>query len=119
MARTHPDDTTDRLWGLAVIYLRVPVGAYVEDGVPTLDFDPPLSAEERTTYALLLALARSGMDHLTPSDWAAIRPHLQTLRDFRQFGRAAFMAQTAAERDRMLYDAQVATMAVLLTLLRD
>lgn len=56
---------------------------------------------------------------LSDDEWTAIRPHLQTLRDLRQMGRNAFMALTAAERDRLLYDALVAQTIVDLAILRD
>jgi hypothetical protein len=88
-------------------------------GVPILvDFVPPLTTEEQATLALLVAVARSPVA-LTTGEYSAIRSHVQALRDFRQLGRNAFMALTAAERDRQLYDAQTATTIVLLALLRE
>lgn len=83
-----------------------------------LEWDTDLSADELQTVADVRAVARTTRT-LTAAEYAAVRPHIQTLRNFRQLGRNAFSGLTAAERDRMLYDAQVATMAVLLTLLRD
>jgi hypothetical protein len=50
---------------------------------------------------------------------AELRAPVQTIRDLRQMGRNAFMALTAAERDRLLYDAQAATTTILLALLRE
>jgi hypothetical protein len=117
--RTFPDALTERVVALCRQYLRDPLGYATDDGVPVLDFDPPLTAEEQTTYALLVALARSGMKHLSPTEYQTVRTNLAALRDFRQLGRNAFMALTAAERDRQLYDAQTATTIVLLAILRD
>jgi hypothetical protein len=116
-----PDALAERVNVLCQRYLRTPVG-YSTDGAtgaPVLEFDPPLTTEEQATYALLLALARSGMAHLSPTEYATVRTNLAALRDFRQLGRSAFMALTAAERDRQLYDAQTATTIVLLAILRD
>lgn len=56
---------------------------------------------------------------LTTEEYNAVRTQMQTLRALRQMGRNAFMALTAAERDRMLYDAFTATTTVLLSILRD
>ena len=84
-----------------------------------LDFDPPLTASEQATYAILVPLARSGIIHLTPAEYADIRAQLVTIRDLRQMGRNAFMALTAAERDRLLYDAQSAATTILLAILRE
>jgi hypothetical protein len=121
MARTYPDATALRLVDLCALHLRPPIGSATDDetGDPLLDFDPPLDAQEQTTYDSLLALARSGMEHLTPDEYATIRPQLVIIRDLRQMGRNAFMALTAAERDRLLYDAQAATTTILLALLRE
>jgi hypothetical protein len=116
-----PDAIAHRVVALATEYIRAPA-SYASDsetGAPVLEFDPPLTAEEQTTYVLLVALARSGMAHLSPTEYQTVRTNLASLRDFRQLGRNAFMALTAAERDRMLYDAQTATTIVLLAILRD
>lgn len=119
MARTPPDVTTARLLELCARYLRPAAESYVEDGTPVLVFVPVLTTEEQATYATLLALAKSGMSHLTPDEYATVRPQLTVIRDLRQMGRNAFMALTAAERDRALYDAQAATTTILLALLRE
>ena len=81
-------------------------------------FTPGLSPELTAEFDRRVEVARAAVS-LTPAEWAAIRPQLQTLRDLRQMGRNAFMALTAAERDRLMYDAHVATTQVLLAILRD
>lgn len=47
------------------------------------------------------------------------RAAMQELRALRQLGRNAFMAETAAERDRRIYDALVAVTRVLIETRRD
>lgn len=116
---TYPDAATLRLSALCQEYLRPAASMATEAGVPVLTFEPPLTAPEQATYNTLLALARSGMQHLTPAEYETVRPQLVVLRDLRQMGRSAFMALTAAERDRLMYDAHAATTTVLLALLRD
>jgi hypothetical protein len=91
------------------------------DGTPrsiTLTYEPDLSPEEQATFDLVSRLA-VGAALITPEERTRIQPDIQSLRDLRQLGRNAFMALTAAERDRLLYDAQTATTIVLLALLRD
>lgn len=119
MARVRPDEFADQVAGLVRRRLRAPSGYATDDatGAPVFDFDPPLTVAEQARFDTLAEMARAAVS-LTEAEWAAIRPHLQSLRDFRQSGRPAFMALTAAERDRMLYDAQTATTIVLLALLR-
>lgn len=118
----HPGNTgtpvgqevDDRLWDSVVVNLRRPSDG---DG-ETFTFAPPLSAQEQGTLDLILAHYRSGLQ-VSYAAYLAIRPNLQTIRDLRQMGRNAFMALTAAERDRLTYDAQAATTTILLALLRD
>lgn len=120
MANVSPDITAQRLVELCQTFLRPPA-TYATDGdtgEPILTFDPPLTTEEQATLANLLGLARSRLD-VAPEDFATIRTNLQTLRDLRQMGRAAFMALTAAERDRLIYDALVADTVIWLAVLRD
>jgi hypothetical protein len=90
------------------------------DGSPdrTLVYDPDLSPAEQATFDLALSLAKAHQQ-MTREAFAAIRPDVQVIRDLRQMGRNAFMALTAAERDRLLYDAQAATTTILLALLRE
>jgi hypothetical protein len=117
---TYPDETATRLAELCRLHLRAPDGYATDDvtGEPVLIFDPPLTNEEQATLANLLGLARSRLD-VAPEDFATIRTNLQALRDLRQMGRAAFMALTAAERDRLIYDALVADTVIWLAVLRD
>jgi hypothetical protein len=91
------------------------------DGTPrsiTLTYEPDLSPEEQATFDTVSRLA-VGAAIVTATEYDAIRPHITTIRELRQLGRNAFMALTAAERDRLLYDAQTATTTILLALLRD
>jgi hypothetical protein len=119
----HPGNTgtpvgqrvDDDLWALVLANLRHPLDA---DG-ETFTFDPPLTAPEQATLDDVLRMFRAGMTDLTLAQYQAIRPHLTTIRDLRQMGRNAFMALTAAERDRLLYDAQAATTTILLAMLRE
>lgn len=108
----------ERLRLLCIAHLREP--SIRDDGTNWIaTFTPDLTADEVTKLGLLMAVARSGMAQITPAEWDRIRPELQALRDFRQLGRNAFMALTAADRDRALYDAQTSTTIILLALLRD
>ena len=86
------------LIALVTKHVRAPSGAGLDEaGVLVMTFDPPLTVEE----------------------WDRIRPELLALRNLRQMGRAAFMALTAAERDRLIYDALVSQAIIDLALLRD
>lgn len=103
---------------MATAAIRQPASFYLDsDTGPVLTFDPPLTAQEQAVYTGLVDVARSPVS-ITPAEYDAIRPQLQDLRDLRQLGRNAFMALTAAERDRQLYDAQTNTTIILLALLR-
>jgi hypothetical protein len=84
----------------------------------TLTFSPDLTPAEVDTLARLEALARAnaGMEQV---DMAAIQTRLVNLRTFRQLSQSEFMAQTAAERDRTLFDALTDLTAVVLRMLRD
>lgn len=72
------------------------------------------AAETEVVEAFIRSMAR-----LTVADRDAIRPSIVVIRDLRQMGRNAFMALTATERDRLLYDAQAATTTILLAVLRE
>jgi hypothetical protein len=110
------DETAQRVVDLCVRFLRSPATWATDDatGDPILDFDPPLDAAEQTTYESLLGLARSETVRQTPAEFTAIREQLQVLRALRQLGRNAYMGLTAAERDRMMYDAMVAVTVILI-----
>jgi hypothetical protein len=73
-----------------------------------------LTPQDQVTYEVLLGLARSETARQTPAEFTAIREQLQVLRALRQLGRNAFMALSAAERDRMMYDAMVAVTVILI-----
>jgi hypothetical protein len=95
--------------------LRYPeLGNTPSDPTRVLTWTPDLTPEET-----LLAQMAAGAVSLTPAEWSAIRDDIVVIRDLRQMGRAAFMALTAAERDRLMYDAQAATTTILLAILRD
>jgi hypothetical protein len=89
----------------------------------TLTYDPDLTPAELVTVTAVVddvvSVTNSWDVQLSLAEWQAIRPHIATIRDLRQMGRNAFMALTAAERDRLLYDAQAATTTILLALLRE
>lgn len=81
-------------------------------------FTPDLSPAEVAAFELRVAVADSPVP-LTTAEYAAVRAQMQILRDLRQLGRNPFMALTAADRDRRLYDATVAVTEIFLALLRD
>lgn len=58
-------------------------------------------------------------NRLPSAQYTIIRTEMQALRDLRQLGRNAFMALTAAERDRLTYDALVSITRVLLAMQRE
>lgn len=117
--RERPDDLAMKVRELCLTYLRLPTEYATEDGLPVLTFDPPLTSGEQATYNLLLGMARSGMTSVSPADFGVIRANLQTLRDLRQLGRNAFLAQTTAQKERQLYDALVADTIIWLAVLRE
>lgn len=126
MAVIGPDELATRLQLLCYLHLRLPATYGTEDttGEPVLTFDPPLTVEEQVLYDTLLAQARGELLPdafpltLTPEEKTAIRDDLQVLRDLRQMGRAAFLAQTTAQKERQLYDALVAVTIIDLAVLR-
>ena len=118
--RIYPDQLAERTAVLCVTYLRQHAG-YATDsvtGLPIVDFSPVLTAPEQATYADILALARSGYD-LTLAEYQAIKPQLTTGRAFLGLSQSQFMALTAAERDRMIFDNMSATWRVIFRLLRE
>ena len=113
-----PAEQRDHLRTLVTQLLRpaeVEAGALV--GVETWTWEPDLTVEEQSTLNDLLAMADSPLPSL--AEWRAIRTELQALRSLRQMGRSAFMGLTAAERDRLTYDALVSQTIIDLALLRD
>jgi hypothetical protein len=113
-----PDEVTWRTADLAARYLRPVSNVYMANGVAVFEFTPALTAAEALDFDLIKKLAERNLD-LTLDEYRTVTPQLQTIRDLRQMGRNAFMALTAAERDRLLYDAQAATTTILLALLRE
>jgi hypothetical protein len=105
-----------------VAALRRPVSYGLDGATLAVTFDPDLSAAEVTTFdsffVLRETLARQAVP-MNAATYATVRPQIQALRDLRQMGRNAFMNLTAAERDRLLYDAQTSTTIILLALLRE
>jgi hypothetical protein len=102
--------------------VRAPESAVTTESTVTLTFTPDLTAGEVTTVTGIVADVVGLTNTAKPMSLAAyraIRPDIQNIRDLRQMGRNAFMALTAAERDRLLYDAQAATTTILLALLRE
>ena len=79
-----PIADASRLANLCVTYLRVPseVLGYPGD-TRTLVVTPELTAAEQTTYARLLAIARSTIPAITPAEWQAIEPDIAGLRTYR------------------------------------
>lgn len=84
----------------------------------TLEWDSDLSPAELQTITDVRSIART-LQPMSTDQYAVLRPQMQALRDLRQLGRNAFMALTAADRDRMLYDALVAQTIIDLAILRD
>lgn len=95
-------------------------GTMEGDGVTdrTIVYTPDLTAPEQAIFDASLALAKAHQQ-MSREAYAAIRADIQTVRDLRQMGRNAFMALTATERDRLIYDAQSATTTILLAILRE
>lgn len=113
---TYRDQQVNRaLWDLITASIRRP-----SDGSgTTFTFTPALSAAEQATLDALLAAFRAGLTDIPQANYAAVKAGLQTLRAIRQPGRNAFMALTAAERDRLCWDAIDAILTVLLAQLRE
>lgn len=85
----------------------------------TFRFTPDLSAAEQAAFADTLATLRTRDVQLTTDEYAAIKPHLATLRTFQQQSQAEFMAKSAAERDRELFGVVTALLRTVRSLLRD
>lgn len=78
------------------------------------DFVPLTDAQKA-----LIALIESTGLNMTPATYEDVRTQMQTLRSLRQMGRNAFMGLSAAERDRLMYDAMTCVTIALLAILRD
>ena len=116
MAATWGTPEYDVLVDLCIRHLRQPTW---DDALAANVFDPPLTAEEQAVYARLQRAARSAVQGITPDEWLAIEDDLAAMRTFRQQTQAQFMALTATQRDRALFDAVNAQTNVLRALLRD
>lgn len=88
------------------------------DGSAVISFTPDLTPAEVATFDVLVRLAASTKP-MSIDKYNAVRTEMQTLRALRQMGRNAFMALSAAERDRMTYDALVSQTIIDLAILRD
>ena len=117
MAATWGAPEFTRLGDLLSRYLRV--SGVLADGLAALVFVPPLTVEELAVYARLERAVRSAVPGITPDEWLAIEDDLAVLRTFRQQTQAQFMALTATQRDRALFDVINAQTNVLRALLRD
>lgn len=82
------------------------------------DLDAPTAALVDAAVADVLARERALVD-LTSGDYAAIKPHLAVGRRMLAQSRAEFMAKTATERDRELFESDQAKWRVIFRLLRD
>lgn len=90
-----------------------------DDGTTTLlRWVDDLTPEELVEVNHLLDMAHSETG-LSVEGYADIRAQMQTLRALRQMGRNAFMALTAAERDRLTCDALVAVTQIFISMQRD
>lgn len=98
--------------------IRPPISIVESETEITLTFDPDLTVEEA---ALLDAFVRYGRSETTLAfaDWQGIVDDLDAMRAFRQQSQAEFMALTATQRDRALFDVVNAQTNVLRALLRD
>ena len=92
-------------------FRRVPAVAAQPDGSQVYTYTPDLTPAETATLDLLVAAAAMSAP-VTPVEVQSVRPLIQEGRAFRQLGRNAFMALSAAERDRLLYDTLVALIRV-------
>lgn len=98
--------------------IRQPAITGAEEGPRTFTWTPDLTATEQTTVDSVVAAARSATG-LAPSDYAAVRTQMQTLRAIRQAGRNAYVNMAEADRNRVDYDAFVAVLEIMLKLFRD
>lgn len=114
----YPDQAAIGVGELVTQHIREPESVTRVDGNLVWVFNPPLTAAEQTALDNLTAWLRSGLN-VSFADYPAIRTNLQTLRDLRQLGRPAFLAQTTAQKERQLYDALVADTILWLAVLRE
>ena len=101
----------------AALGIRPPV--VTSSGDPrTCEWTPDLSAAEQSVLAFIQSAAKAAVT-ITPAERQALEPFLATGRLFVGQSQSQFMALTAAERDRMLFDNVTGIWRVLFRLLRD
>ena len=118
---THVVDApTDEFQRLLLKFLRAAsdVTGDPVTGAITYHFIPDLTTVEATELGRLEDLARANAD-MQPADMSAIAPRREALKVFRQQSASEFMAKTATQRDRELFDATTDLIAIVLRLLRD
>lgn len=100
-----------------------PGGVVQGDGTVTLTYPADLTVEQRAVAqgiaADLVGARRTHRGGLSLDEYRALKADLAVLRTFRQQSQAQFMALTATQRDRALFDAVNAQTNVLRALLRD
>lgn len=115
---TLPNPQLTRWVALVTELVRAPSEYGSNESGDFLIFEPTLTPAEQAIVDNIKASLDSPIT-LTVAEWDAIRPELQSLRGLRQMGRNAFMALTAAERDRLIYDALTSQTIIDLAILRD
>lgn len=83
-----------------------------------LIFDPDLTAEEQQIGQRILRLLRSAV-RVTPAEWEALEPVIDSLRTHRTRSDAAWSGMSAANRDAALIDWNRSITDLLRVLLRD
>lgn len=118
--KTWPNEEDSAFIALVTENIRKPSGAGLDATAENLvvTFDPPLTPTEQQAYDDIIGLVHT-RQVMTLTAYSEVREQMLVLRDLRQLGRNAFVALSAVERDRALYDAQNATTQVLLSILRD
>lgn len=107
------------LYAVVPANLRVWSNVAATDTTITFTYTPDLSAAETATLTLLVGYCRLGPPGITPAEWVALGPSLDTMRTFQQLSQADFIALTQNQRDRMLFDLGNAHTRVLRALMRD
>lgn len=119
----HPSASAIEAIAAVTAVLRAPASTRQEGGNVVFEFVPDLTPAEATTLAAAVAsvvgATRARDVSLTVAEFRVIEPHLATLRTLQQLSRNEFMALTAADRDRMLFDNVTALLRVVRALLRD
>lgn len=98
--------------------IRPPVSIVQSATEIVLTFTPDLTAAESSLLDTFVRYGRSETA-LAFVDWQGIVDDLDAMRTFRQQSQSEFMALTATQRDRALFDVVNAQTNVLRALLRD